>query len=209
MKTIYSIILSGFLLVSLAGLAQGQSVDAYVGLGTAMANPANLSSDTFGDGNIYGGSRLGGLFGTVGADVLITRHFGIGAESSFRLAQGAYAGLNYRPVFYDFNGIWTPASHSHHVVPEIQAGLGGVNLNYYYPSTYCDQFVGCSTSNQYVESSHHFQAHFGVGVRLYTIGGLYIRPQVDVHWVNDFYQFGQNWVPEYGAVIGYSFGHSK
>ncbi len=208
MKKLYSISLSTFFLLSVAGFAQAQSFDAYFGLGTAMASSANVSSDTFGDGNIYGGTRMGGLFGTYGGDVMF-KNFGIGAESSFRFSQGAYAGLKYRPTFYDFNGIWAPTLHSKHFVPEIQAGLGGVNLSFYAPSTYCDQFVGCSTTNQYLESSHHFQAHFGAGVRIYARGGLYIRPQVDVHWVNNFYQFGQNWVPEYGAVIGYSFGHSR
>lgn len=208
MKLINSITLSTLFFVSVAGLAEAQSVDAFFGLGTAQAPASNLSSDTFGDGTLYGGTRIGGLFGNVGGDVMFG-HFGVGAESSFRFSQGAYAGLQYRPMFYDFNGVWQPTFHSKRVVPEIQAGLGGVNLGFYYPSTYCDQFVGCSTSNQYLESSHHFQVHFGGGVKFYTVGGLYVEPKVDVHWVNDFYQFGSNWVPEYTAAIGYTFGHSR
>jgi hypothetical protein len=194
-------------------MAQAQNADVYFGLGTAVAGSSNLQSDTFGDGNLYGGTRMGGLFGTYGGDFMFSKHFGIGAESSFRFSQGAYAGLKYRPTFYDFNAIWTPVSASgenaKRFVPEVQLGLGGVNLSYYYPSTYCDQFVGCSTTNQYLEGSHHFQTHFSAGVRIYTIGGLYIRPQIDVHYVDNFYQFGSDWVPEYGAVIGYSFGHRK
>jgi hypothetical protein len=49
--------------------------------------------------------KMGGLFGTVGGDLMFMPHFGVGAESSFRMSQGAYAGLKYRPTFYDFNGI--------------------------------------------------------------------------------------------------------
>jgi hypothetical protein len=189
--------------------AHAQSFDAYFGVGTAQDKAANLSSDTFGDGTLYGGTRMGGLFGTYGGDFMFSKHFGVGAESSFRFSQGDYAGLGYRPTFYDFNGVWLPLSGSRRVVPEIQAGVGGANLSYYESSTYCDQFVGCSTSNQLLESSHHFQVHFGAGVRIYAVGGLYVRPQFDVHWVNNFYQFGSGWVPEYSAVVGYSFGHGK
>lgn len=209
MKTMHSIALSTVFLMSMAGLAQAQSGDVYFGLGTAQVGASNLQSNTFGDGTIYGGTRMGGLFGTYGGDFMINQHFGIGAESSFRFSQGAYAGLQYRPTFYDFNGIYHPGKSSKRFVPEIQAGLGGVNLSYYYPTTYCDQFVGCSTSNQYLEGSHHFQVHAGVGLKVYTIGGVYFEPKVDVHWVNNFYQFGSNWVPEYSGVIGYTFGHSR
>ncbi len=125
--------LTTFALLSIAGLAQAQSADVYFGLGTVQASAANLQSNTFGDGTIYGGTRMGGLFGNYGGDFLINDHFGIGAESSFRFNQGAYAGLEYRPMFYDFNGIWLPTGKSKRFVPELQAGLGGVNLSYYYP----------------------------------------------------------------------------
>jgi hypothetical protein len=73
---------------------------------------------TFGDGNLYGGTRMGGLFGTVGGDFLLNNHFGIGAETSFRFSQGAYAGLTYRPLFYDVNAIWAPGTKAKRFVPE-------------------------------------------------------------------------------------------
>ena len=41
---------------------------------------------------------------------------------------------------------------------------------------------------------------------MYVKGGLYLRPQVDVHWVNNFNEFGSDWVPEYTVAIGYTFG---
>jgi len=208
-KTIQSITISAFFFAASATLACAQGVDAYFGMGTAQAPSANISSDTFGDGTIYGGTRMGGMFGTYGGDFIFSKHFGVGAESSFRFSQGAFAGLNYRPTFYDFNGIWLPLGNSNRFVPEVQGGLGGVNLSFYYPQSYCDQFVGCQSSNQFLESSHHFQVHFSAGVRIYAYGNFYVRPQVDVHWVNNFYQFGGGWVPEYGAVVGYSFGRGK
>jgi hypothetical protein len=113
--------------------------------------------------------------------------------------------LNYRPLFYDFNGIWQPMRTSR-FVPEIQAGVGGVNLRYSYNSTNCDQFTGCTTSNTFLESSNHFQAHFGVAARMYVTPHVFVRPAVDAHWVNNFFQFGSNWVPEYSVGVGYTFG---
>jgi hypothetical protein len=188
------------------GLARAQSVDAYVGLGTAMDSSNQQATNTFGDGTIYYPPRMGGLFMIYGGDFMFTPHFGVGAESSFRTSQGSYAGLTYRPTFYDFNGIWHPLSATRRIVPEFQGGLGAANLKFYLAQQNCDSFAGCSSSNSYLESSNHFQAHFSTGVRFYVKDNVFIRPQVDVHWVKNLFQFGSNWVPEYGAAIGYSFG---
>jgi hypothetical protein len=87
-----------------------------------------------------------------------------------------------------------------------KGALGGVDLRFHYPQSSCDQFAGCSISNTYLESSHDFQLHFGGGLRLYVRGGLFVRPQIDVHWVNNFFQFGSGWVPEYSAAVRYTFG---
>jgi len=122
---------------------------------------------------------------------MITPHFGIGGETDFRFSQASYAGLTYRPVFYDFNGIWLPTAHRlKRIVPELQAGLGGVNLKFYFPQSTCDSFAGCSTSNSFVESSNHLQVHLEGGVRFYLTPHLFLRPQVDAHYVNNFFQFG-------------------
>jgi hypothetical protein len=182
-------------------------LDAFFGVGTATAPSSGQLVDTYGDGTLYGTPRLGGTFGKVGADILLTPHFGINGETDFRFSQGGYAGLTYRPTFYDFNGVWMPfGDRFKRVVPEIEGGLGGVNIKFYYPTSYCDVFTGCSSSNQYIESSNHFQLHMAAGIRFYATHHIFIRPQIDAHWVNNFYQFGSSWVPEYGAAIGWSFG---
>ncbi len=190
-----------------ASFAHAQSdVDVYFGVGTAMDSSSRQAIDTFSTGSPFTTPRLGGTFGKVGGDFMMTPHFGVGAEMDFRFAQGSYTGLNYRPMFYDFNGIWNPTGHAERrVVPEIQAGLGGARMSFYYPTSYCDQFAGCSNSNNFLESSNHFQVHMGAGVSFYVTHHLFIRPQVDVHYVNNFFQFGSSWVPEYGAAAGWSF----
>lgn len=187
-----------------AGMASAQSV--YFGVGTTHLESNGQSIDTFGTGNPLGTPSMSGAFGKVGGDFMLTPHFGIGAETDFRFSQGAYAGLKYRPIFYDFNAIYTPIRSYKRVVPELQAGLGAVNTRFFYSSQYCDAFAGCSSNNQFLESSNHFQVHLAAGVRFYVTPHLFVRPQIDAHYVNNFFQFGSNWVPEYGASVGWRFG---
>jgi hypothetical protein len=190
-----------------ATLAHAQGVDAYFGIGTARVGSNGQSIDTFGTGDLLNTPSMTGAFGKVGATFMFSPHFGAGAETDFRFGQGGYAGLNYRPLFYDFNGVWMPlGGKSKRIVPEIQLGLGAANLKFYYPQSYCDQFAGCSSSNTFLESDNHFQVHMSVGLRLYATSHLFIRPQIDAHYVHNFFQFGSNWVPEYGAAVGWSFG---
>jgi hypothetical protein len=136
---------------------------------------------------------------------MITPQFGAGAEINWRTSQGDYAGVNYRPIFYDFNGIWQPA-RSRHFVPEFQAGIGGVAVHFNANTQNCDALVGCSTVSLGSESSSHFQVHMSAAVRIYATPHIFFRPAVDAHWVNNFFQFGSNWVPEYSMGVGYSFG---
>jgi len=183
-----------------------QSVDAYFGVGTARAPSNGVPIDTFGTGTLYTPPALGGTFLKFGGTVMLTPHFGAGIEASLRPTQSDYAGLKYKPTFYDFNAVWHPFTAVHRVVPELQAGIGGANLKFYYTQQYCDQFAGCSSSNGYLESSNHFQTHFALGIRFYVTDNIFVRPQVDARWVHNFFQFGSDWVPEYGASVGYTFG---
>jgi hypothetical protein len=188
--------------------AYAQNIDVFFGAGTASAPTSNTLIDPFDTGNPYTTPRMGGTFGKAGADFFFKPQFGINAETDFRFSQGSYAGLTYRPTFYDFNGVWRPLAgkHSSRIQPIIQAGLGGMNLKFYENSTACDVLAGCSSSNEFIESSNHFQVHMAAGLRLYATNHLFIQPQVDAHYVNNLFQFGSNWVPEYGASLGWSFG---
>jgi hypothetical protein len=196
-------------LMAYAPSARAQGISAFFGVGTAQAKSNGQLIDTFGpsDGDaLFPTPALGGLFAKFGGDVMINSSIGVGAEYSARFSQAPYAGLNYEPSFYDFNAIWHPLRKSRRIVPEIQGGLGGVTLDFYENQQFCDAFGGCSSSNQYVESSSHFQLHAAAGVRLYVTDSVFVRPQVDLHWVNNFFQFGTDWVPEYSMAIGVTFG---
>jgi hypothetical protein len=195
--------LSPFAAVNFAH-AQGGSV--YFGVGTATDSSSNQLVDTFGTGNPFRTPKMTGSFGTVGAEAMFRSYLGFGGEATFRFRQGPYAGLNYRPTFYDFNAIFMPFPKATRVVPEFQAGLGGAKLSFYYSQQFCSVFAGCQTSNSYLLSSNHFQLHASAGLRIYVTRNTFIRPQADLHYVANFFQFGSDRVPQYSLAIGYTFG---
>jgi hypothetical protein len=181
-------------------VARAQEVDAYVGVGGAHDSSTGARTDTFGDGTLYRTPKLGGFFSTIGGSVFVTKQIGLGAELSWRL-QSDYAGVQYRPSFYSFDGIFRPSRVStKRFAPEFRLGLGGVRIHYFPddPSS-CDQLAGCP-------SSHHFQVQLGASAPWYLTNHVYLRPAIGVHYVNNFFEFGRNWVPQYSMGIGYSFG---
>lgn len=183
-----------------------QSFSGFYGFGFATDSSNHQPIDTFGNGVLFNTPGITGSFSTVGAEAMFTRHFGVAGELNWRNSQGNYAGLNYRPLIYDVGGVWQPLGRSGRIVPELQGGLGGVNVRYYVNQSACDAFVGCSTSSQFLESANHFQVHMSAAVRLYVTPHIFLRPAVDAHWVDNFTQFGSNWVPEYSLGIGYTLG---
>jgi hypothetical protein len=188
-------------------LAHAQSeVDIAVGAGTMQAGSNGQQIDPLNTGTLSSTGGINGLFLKIGGDVMFKPSFGAGFETSFRAAQGSYAGLGDRPLFYDFNAVYKPPFKSKRLVPEFQAGLGGVNTKFYANQQSCNSLTGCSSSNLFLTSASHFQLHFGGGLRYYLTDHIFVRPEVDVHWVDNFTQFGNNWVPQYGASIGYTLG---
>lgn len=185
-------------------MAQAPQANVYFGVGTATDSSNGQTINPLGFG-YYNTPSMTGAFLDAGGSLMITPHWGAGADFSWRASQGGYAGLNYRPFFYDFNGIWQPVK-TKRFVPEVWGGLGGVRVGFTLNQSACDQLVGCQTFNAGYETSSHFQVDFGVGARLYATPHLFFRPAVQAHWVNNFFQFGSNWVPEYTMSVGYSFG---
>jgi hypothetical protein len=191
--------------------AKAQDISAYFGLGTAQVGSNGQQIDTFGDGTLYNTSGMGGIFAVLGGDFMFKHWLGFGAEYSTRFTQANYAGLTFRPTFYDFNAILHPFPfpRSTRIVPELQAGLGGASYQFYYNQSACDAFAGCSSSSEYIESSNHFQLHGAAAVRIYVTSHIFVKPQVDIRWVNNNYQFGSSWVPEGSISIGISSGDHK
>lgn len=185
-----------------------QSANVYAGLATATNDSSGQQIDTFGDGTFFTTPKLGGVFPKLGATLMMTPHLGFGADVTWRAKRADYAGLLYRPTFYDLDAVWTPIS-TKRFEPEIHAGVGGMRLGFSYKSTQCDPFGGCQTSDQAVENSSHFQWHLAGAARIYVTDHVFVRPGIDYHYVHNLFQFAHNSVPEYSMAVGYSFGRDQ
>ena len=149
---------------------------------------------------------LNGFFLGLGGDVMLQRHFGIGAEVNLQPAKSDYGPIQYRQTFYDFNAIVAPLSERH-VVLQLQGGIGGARSGFSYSQTACVGTAVCSNVSQSVGTTTNFQVHTGVGVQFFLTKQLFIRPEFDLHYVTNFtQQFGSNVVPQGTVWVGYSWG---
>ncbi len=197
---------AAFLLAAVIPAFAQDSLDVYVGTVTNQVNARTTPVDTFGDGVLRFGPQMTGAFPKFGANLKLNSKFAVGGEMSWRASKGDYAALKYRPFFYDFYGMYTPPAWSKWFVPELQAGMGAANLRFYYDQRLCNNFTGCTTSSALVGSSKKFTTHFGGGFKTFVYKDVYLKPEFKLRWVNDLFQFGRNWVPEYGVSVGYTFG---
>jgi hypothetical protein len=190
-----------FLVIFAAGTKAQIRFDGYFGMGTAHAGSTHELIDV-GTGTYLETPSMDGVFGTFGVGVMFKPSFGVGGEVSMRFRQGDYAGFGYRPIFYDFNGIWTP-NLSKRIVPEFQGGLGALNLRYYDPSSYYYDYNTGNYSN-FAGSSTHFQLHAAAGLRIFVTDRIFVRPQVDYHWAPHMTEFRGSSIPVYTIAIGFS-----
>jgi hypothetical protein len=188
------------LVLGVSASLHAQEVSAYASVGGAHNTSSGAQIDTLGDGDLHNTPSLGGVWGTIGANVFFSKRLGFGAEVSWR-SQTDYAGVQFRPSFYNFDAIYKLSRLStRRWDPEFRLGLGGALINYFPGDpSFCDQIAGCP-------ASHHFQGHLGVSAPWYLTHHVYFRPAFDVHYVRNFSEFGSNWVPQYSVGVGYSFG---
>lgn len=193
------ILLAVFLIYSCPAAAGTYGYDFYFGMGTASvgaAEPWLLSN------GVASRPSMDGAFGTAGGALMLSPSFGVGAQASFRFRQGTYADFGYRPVFYDFNGIWAPGL-TMRLTPEFQAGFGGVSTSFYDPSSpYFDYYSGQFST--LVGRSNHLQLHAGAGMRILLTDRVFVRPQLDYHWVRNMWEFNRSSVLRYSIAVGYS-----
>ena len=195
------------------------SFDLNIGFGTARAGANGGGIDNASSLNAFGACTpgpldpacqatpaLNGFFLGLGGDIMLHKHFGVGAEVNFQPAKSDYGPLQYRQTFYDFNGIFAPINQKRAQL-QLQGGIGGARTGFSFTQNSCVGIAVCSTVTQPVGNSSHFQVHAGVGVQLFLTDHIFIRPQFDLHYVPNFtQQFGRNAVPEGTVWVGYSFG---
>jgi hypothetical protein len=195
------------------------SFDVNVGFGTAQVGSNGSGIDSASSSNAFGTCSpssgdtfcqktpgLSGFFLGLGGDVMLQKHFGIGAEVNLQPAKSDYGPLQYRQMFYDFNGIYAPINEKR-VQLQLQGGIGGARTGFSFAQNSCVGTAVCSNVSQPVGNSSHFQVHAGVAVQFFLTEHLFIRPQFDLHYVpNLTQQFASNAVPEGTIWVGYSFG---
>ncbi|MGH9529878.1 MAG: hypothetical protein ACRD2S_08180, partial [Terriglobales bacterium] len=158
--------------------ARAQQFDAAFGF-SALTSPAPTTDSS---GNFFPSLR-GGLYPSFSADVLIKHHIGVEGEFTWRARQNLYGGYQpYRPLLFDFNGIWAPQLGKK-LGAELIAGIGAEDLRFYGYEN-CN-FSGCT---DYV-SSKHFMEDFGAGLRYYVWGNVFVRPEARIYFVNNNNEF--------------------
>ncbi len=176
--------------------ANAQQVDVAFG-GGSTASPGSGANALFALPADRGGAYLG-----FSGDVLIKGNLGVQAEINWRASQTLYEGqLPYRPLFYDFNGIYAPRFNKY-VGAEVLAGIGAESVRFYQNTYYCDFYGNCTN---YI-SSTHFMGDLGGGVKLYPYGNFFVRPEMRLYLVHNNVEFNSGHVLRYGVSIGYTFG---
>jgi Outer membrane protein beta-barrel domain len=183
------------LLFLIQGTVHAQQFDAAFGVGTLTAPSASNAT-----GNHAPVSLTGGAYPVFSADILLKRQFGVSGELAWRASQNLYAGFApYRPLLYDFNGIYVPKLGKH-AAGELSAGIGWESLRFYQGFTSC----GAISCTDFV-SSNHFMGHFGAGLRYYFHGHFFVRPEADLYLVRNNQEFSSPRATRFGVSLGYSF----
>jgi hypothetical protein len=178
-----------------SGTLHGQQFDAAFGAGTLVAPSASSAS-----GNHLPVSLTGGAYPVFSADVLLKRNFGVSGELAWRGSQNLYAGFQpYRPLFYDFNGIYAPKLGKH-AAAEVMAGIGWESLRFYQGFTSC----GAISCTDFV-SSNHFMGHIGGGLRYYFYGHFFVRPEAHLYLIHNNDEFSSPRAARVGVSLGYTF----
>ncbi len=189
-------VISVFALCFLLNLAHAQQIDIGFGL-SGIHSPSTGSTSVFSAPSQGGGVYLG-----FNGDFLLKKNFGVGGEINWRATQAIYNGYQpYRPLFWDFNGIWLPHL-AKHVTGELQAGIGVESIRFYNNYYTCSYITGCTNYT----SSNHFMGDFGGGIRFYPHGNFFVRPEARFYLIHNNVEFNSNHLTRYGVTIGYTFG---
>src|SRR3979411_2450477 len=103
-----------------------QQVEFPLGPSPILSSTYNSASQTY-----LPPAEKGGTYASVSADILFKNRVGFNGEVAFRAKQGLYNGYQgFRPVFYDFNGVFAPPL-GRKVSAELMAGVGGESVLFY------------------------------------------------------------------------------
>ena len=180
----------------LTGMARAQSVDVFFGLNSLAASQP--------PGKLQLGQ--GGLAWSVGETWFPVRHWGIGGEVFWQSGQPTLLGQPMRPLYWDGYVDWMVKEWkgAHPTQLELMAGLGAQNLSLISSHQLCGTPGGCAT----VTGSNRLALHFGAAYKLYftRARSWFLRPEADLYYVHNNYEFGTDFIWRYGISLGWS-GH--
>ena len=185
--------------VLLALSAFPQSGDIAFGL-SGLTSPSPSSFDV-NSGNFFAPTMGGGTYLNFSGDFLLRHQLGVQGEIAWRAHQNLYLGYQpYRPLFYDFGGVWAPRFGR--VGAEFTAGIGAESLRFYNNYYTCSYISGCTDYT----SSNHFMGAFGAGLKLYATHSIFIRPEARLYLIHNNEEFAGSHAVRAGVSIGYTFG---
>ncbi len=189
-----------FAFFAIVNSASAQQADAMLGFGT-VTSPGNHGCDA----STGTCAESGGLYMNIGGDVIFHKRVGFGFDAAWKASQGAYGGSGgqpFRPLLFDFNGVYQPRL-SKKVGADLFGGIGWQSTRFYgyQPTSNCVYFGAC-----YV-STNHFLVDVGAGIRYYAWGHVFVRPEARYyHIMNNTDAFTSGNVLRLGASIGYTIG---
>jgi len=187
-KLTYAIVIALLALPPLA--ASQQQFDVAFGLGTVGTRSEGFDTNlpTLG----------GGGFLSFSGDFLFKHSLGVQGEVAWRGKSNAFQGFQpYRPILYDFNGIWAPTWNRFGM--EAMGGIGALSTRVYQQFFECN-FAGCTNYT----SSNHFMGHIGGGLKFYVRGPIFVRPEAHVYFIRNNVEYSQDRATRYGVSIGYT-----
>jgi hypothetical protein len=199
----FAFVATVFALFALPQLASAQQGDAMLGFGTVISPGAPACGTSFSSAGTC--PEDGGLYTNISADVIFHKRVGLGFDAAWKTTQGAYGGTGgqpYRPILFDFNGVYQPRL-SKKIGADLMAGIGWQSTRFYgyEPTSSCVYFGAC------YQSSNHFLVDLGAGLRYYVWGHVFVRPEVHYYRIfNNTVDFSSDNVIRMGASIGYTIG---
>ncbi len=207
-QTLRVAILLSFACVALAtfsNFAQAQKIDIAFGVSTIVApgSCGTTCSSPYAPQSLTGGAYPG-----FSGDVTFWHNLGFGAEVFWRgtasnnyLGEGS--GINFRPVFYNFNAVYS-AKLAPHIAAELVGGIGGADTHFS-ACNFSVSLTGCTGGTSEIATSNHFDADFGGGLKLYVHHGFFIRPEARFYIIHNETDYSSNHASRVGASIGYTF----
>jgi hypothetical protein len=221
MKRIYCYLAVLSLLLLYAPITRAQGIaNMSLGFGSIQDSANGLGIDNINSANAFGACtpgaadafcdadpKLDGTFMGFEGDGMLFHHIGIGGDLMFQPSKPGYGPLQYRQLFYDFNGIYAPISNKRFIV-QLLGGIGGAHTGFSFNETSCVGVAVCTSEAESVGSASHFQQHLGAGIEIFLTQHIFIRPELDYHHVNGFSpsQFGSDNVLGGMVWVGYNFG---